>query len=101
MQNRNARQLTKDSTPVTGFEKPSQQQSSNSIMLPADRKQRASSHYATSSTPFSQPETDMHRTLGVITGCPSMPSKMQRVLINKRQGAQSTKTASRLYKRPL
>lgn len=36
-----------------------------------------------------------------MAGCPSVPTKTQRVLINKRQGASSTKTANRLFKRPL
>lgn len=62
-------------------------------------KRRAASNYSYKSA---QPEfSQTTSALGIVAGCPSVPSKMQRVLINKRQGASSTKTAGRLFKRPL
>ena len=80
---RNPNLLTKDPTPLTNFEKPSQQQSSNSISNPTKNnskaKLRASSHYAISQTPFSRhsnEDENPQKQLGVVAGCPSMPSKM-------------------------
>ena len=36
-----------------------------------------------------------------VASCPSVPGKLQRVLLNKRKGAVPTKSAARIFRKPL
>ena len=36
-----------------------------------------------------------------VAACPSVPGKLQRVLLNKRKGAVPTKSAARIFRKPL